>query len=114
MFVRPYKGLLQRLPVRLKLPADLPEGDYTATVCDDLANARAELRDNPNLLSNPPDLRAGLPGAGGADARPSAPTWCCACRCSAVGVALDGKSLPNLPPSMVQILGNSRRTGARQ
>ena len=24
-----------------------------------------------------------------------------------------GKSLPNLPPSMVQILGNSRRTGAQ-
>ena len=31
----------------------------------------------------------------------------------AVGVALDGKALPNLPPSMVQILGNSRRTGAQ-
>ena len=29
------------------------------------------------------------------------------------GVALNGKSLPNLPPSMVQILGNSRRTGAQ-
>ena len=25
----------------------------------------------------------------------------------------DGKSLPNLPPSMVHILGNSRRTGAQ-
>jgi hypothetical protein len=32
---------------------------------------------------------------------------------SAVGVALEGKSLPNLPPSMVQILGNTRRTGAQ-
>jgi hypothetical protein len=31
----------------------------------------------------------------------------------AAGVALNGKSLPNLPPSMVQILGNSRRTGAQ-
>ena len=29
------------------------------------------------------------------------------------GVALGGKALPNLPPSMVQILGNSRRTGAQ-
>ena len=32
---------------------------------------------------------------------------------NAAGVALDGKALPNLPPSMVQILGNSRRTGAQ-
>ena len=30
-----------------------------------------------------------------------------------VGVALDGKAMPNLPPSMVQILGNTRRTGAQ-
>jgi hypothetical protein len=29
------------------------------------------------------------------------------------GVAVNGEKLPNLPPSMVQILGNSRRTGAQ-
>ncbi len=29
------------------------------------------------------------------------------------GVVLGDKSLPNLPPSMVQILGQSRRTGAQ-
>ena len=33
----------------VKLPADLPEGQYTAQVCDDTANARQELRDNPHL-----------------------------------------------------------------
>ena len=55
VFVRPYKGLRQRLPVTLKLPADLPEGSYTALVCDDLTNARHELRDNPTL-SNPQNL----------------------------------------------------------
>jgi len=32
---------------------------------------------------------------------------------SAQGVALNGKSLPNLPPSMVHILSTSRRTGAQ-
>ena len=32
---------------------------------------------------------------------------------NAVGVVLGGKSLPNLPPGMVQILGGSRRTGAQ-
>ncbi|MBV9124322.1 MAG: SpoIVB peptidase S55, partial [Planctomycetes bacterium] len=49
VFVRPYKGLPQRLPVSLALPADLPEGDYTALVCDDLTSARYDLHDNPNL-----------------------------------------------------------------
>ena len=43
------------MPLELKLPADLPEGNYTAMVCDDLTNARMELRDNPNL-SNPQNL----------------------------------------------------------
>src|SRR5262249_7766303 len=33
VFVRPYQGLRQRLNVSLKLPDDLPEGNYTATIC---------------------------------------------------------------------------------
>src|SRR5438132_5713838 len=47
VFLRPYKSSRQRLPVSLRLPADLPEGNYSAIVCDDLTNARFELRDNP-------------------------------------------------------------------
>jgi hypothetical protein len=111
VFVRPYKGLRQPVPVTLDLPADLPEGSYTATVSDDLANARQELRDNPNLgspqcLDHVFDalnvltsvkrtsvvLRLPMPGT---------------------GVALEGKTLPRLPPSMVHILGSSRRTGTQ-
>jgi hypothetical protein len=111
VFLRPYKGVRQRVPVSLKLPNDLPEGPYTATIGDDLHNARLTLRSDPTL-NNPSDLdqvfeavrvqtnvrrtnlvmRLPLPHA---------------------GVAVGGKTLPNLPPSMVQILGNSRRTGAQ-
>ena len=111
VFVRPYKGVRQRLAVSLKLPADLPEGPYVATVCDDLLNARLMLRDNPTL-NNPSNLdqvfdavrvqtnvrrtdlvmRVPVPDA---------------------GVALGGQALPHLPPSMVQILGNGRRSGAQ-
>jgi hypothetical protein len=29
------------------------------------------------------------------------------------GVAMDGKAMPNLPPSMVAILGGSRKSGAQ-
>jgi hypothetical protein len=111
VFVRPYKGPRQRQTVRLKLPNDLPEGSYTAYVCDDLANARYELRDHPPL-NNPQTLDQVFQalrvqtGVKRTDLVLRVPI-------QAVGVALEGKSLPNLPPSMVQILGASRRTGAQ-
>lgn len=111
VFIRPYKGLQQRLPVELKLPADLPEGSYTATVFDDLTNARHELRDNPNL-NNPQDLDQVFAAL---QVQTSAKRTNLVVRVpvNAVGVALKGKSLPNLPPSMVHILGTTRRTGAQ-
>jgi hypothetical protein len=111
VFLKPYKGLRQRVPLTLQLPADLPEGSYTATISDELASARQDLRDNPNL-SNPPDLDHLLKALNLqiAARRTSlvlrVPT-------QAVGVALQGKSLPNLPPSMVQIMSQSRRTGVQ-
>ena len=113
VFVRPYKGMPQRLPVTLKLPADLPEGDYTATaVCDDLTQRPADAARQPE-----PEQPAGR-GAGacrrcGCRRRPSGRNLVLRVPLGPSGVALDGKSLPNLPPSMVQILGNSRRTGAQ-
>jgi hypothetical protein len=111
VFVRPYKGLRQRVPVALRLPADLPEGGYTATVSDDLANVRAELRDNPNL-SSPQSLDQVFQAL---KVQTSAKRTNLVVRVpvNAAGVALNGKSLPNLPPSMVQILSTTRRTGAQ-
>ncbi len=82
VYVRPFKGERRRVPVSLKLPADLPEGPYAATLCDDVINARLSLRDHPNL-SNPTNLEQVL------------------------------ESLRVLPPGMVHILANSRRTGAQ-
>jgi hypothetical protein len=111
VFLRPYKGLPQRLPVSLKLPADLAEGSYTATICDDLTNARLQLRDNPNLTTphNLDQLFQSL------EVQTAAKRTNLVMRVpiNAAGVALGAQSLPNLPPSMVQILGSSRRTGAQ-
>lgn len=111
VFLQPFKGQRQRLPVTLQLPADLPEGPYTATVCDDLANAKQTLRDNPNL-NNPQNIDQLFEGLA---VQTSAKRTNLVVRVpiNAVGVAVDGKSLPNLPPSMVQILGGSRRTGVQ-
>jgi hypothetical protein len=111
VFLHPYKGPRQRVPLNLKLPVDLPEGTYTATVCDDLSNARSELRDNPTL-NYPHDLDQVFESL---HVQTSAKHTNLVVRVpiNAVGVVLDGKPLPDLPPSMVQILGNSRRTGAQ-
>jgi hypothetical protein len=111
VFLRPYKGLRQRLPLSLKLPTDLPEGEYTALVCDDLTNARFDLRDNP-ALANPHELPQVFEMLR-AHTEAKRTNLVVRVPINAAGVALDGKSLPNLPPSMVQILGNSRRTGAQ-
>jgi hypothetical protein len=111
VFLRPYKGTPERVRVELKLPADLPEGGYTATVCDDPSNARAELRDRPHL-NDPRDLEQLFEGlkvqtaARRTNLVLRVPT-------RAAGVAVDGKSLPDLPPSMVQVLGGARRGGAQ-
>jgi hypothetical protein len=111
VFLRPYKGVRQRVPVSLKLPVDLPEGSYTATLCDDLRNAHQTLRDNPTL-NNPADLervfesvrvQTGVRRSNLVLRLPVADS----------GVALNGKPLPHLPPSMVQLLGKGRRTGAQ-
>jgi hypothetical protein len=111
VFLRPYKGTRQRVPVELKLPADLPEGSYAATVCDDVQNARLTLRDNPALAS-PQRLSQLLEALHlQTDAKrtnlvlrvPTGPT----------GVTVEGQAMTQLPGSMVQILGGGRRTGAQ-
>jgi hypothetical protein len=110
-FVKPYKGARQRLPITLKLPADLPEGSYTATVCEDLQNVRAQVRENPSL-NYPQDSNQMLEAI---------QTLLSVKRTHLVmrvptgpnGVAVAGKALPNLPGSMVQIMGSSKRTGSQ-
>jgi hypothetical protein len=110
--LRPFKGQRQRIALEVKLPTDLPEGNYTALIGDDLNNARMELRDNPHLAmpqniehqfqmlrlqlsAKRTNLVMRVPLSSGA------------------GVAMGGKTLPNLPPSMVQILSSSKRTNTQ-
>ncbi len=111
VFVRPYKGLKQRIPVSVKLPADLPEGTYTLTVSDDTARARLEIRDNPNL-SSPQSIEQVLEAI---KVQCSAKRTHLALRIptGAVGVAVNGKTLPNLSPGMVEVMGSSKRTAAQ-
>ncbi len=109
--LRPYKGPRQRVTVSLPLPTDLAEGNYTATICDDFTSAKQDLRDNPNL-AYPPDVDHLFEAV---RVQISAKRTHLAVRVpiGGTGVTLGGKSLPNLPGSIVQILGNGRRTNAQ-
>ena len=111
VFVRPYKQRLQKVRVALKLPADLPEGNYTAIICDDLANARLEMRDNPTLL-NPQNFEQVFDSIR-VQTGVQRSNVVVRVAVDDAGVALGGKALPNLPPSMVQLLGAARRSGAQ-
>jgi hypothetical protein len=107
VYLRPYRGRLVKVPVSLKLPADMPEGIYPLTVLDETSAARQELRNKPHLLVPQDDehmleaLRL-LTSAKRTNLVVRVPL-------PADGVALDGKPLADLPPSMVQILGQTRR-----
>jgi hypothetical protein len=111
VFVRPYKGAPRRLTATLRLPDDLPEGSYTVTASDDFSAARQALHDDPTLGSpeNIDQLLAGL------RLQTEAKRTALALRVPVgpSGVALDGKALPDLPASAVQILGGGRRSGAQ-
>ncbi len=111
VFVRPFHSSRQRVPLTLKLPDDVPEGTYTLTVCDDLSNARSLLRDNPNLAN--PQTTAQIMQAIQLQLAAKRTNLVLRLPLGASGVAVNGKSLPNLPSSMVQIMANSRRSGAQ-
>lgn len=111
VYLVPYKGLRQRLAVTLQLPADLPEGSYSAMVCDDLTNIRRQIRDNP-YLTNPQNLEQ-IFDALAVQTSAKRTNLVVRVPLDAAGIAMDGQSLPDLPPSMIQILGNTRKTGAQ-
>ncbi len=110
VLLRPYRGARQRVALALKLPADLPEGPYTALVSDELSCARLDLRENATL-NYPQSLAKVLEAV---QLQTAAKRTALALRVpvAASGVAVGGRALPDLPPSMVQILSSSRRTGA--
>jgi hypothetical protein len=95
----------------LPLPVDLPDGNYTALIGDDLNNARAEMRDNPQL-ANPQSVEA-LFQAIHLQASAKRTNLTLRVPIGGAGVSISGKTLPDLPPSMVQILGGGKKTGAQ-
>jgi hypothetical protein len=110
-FVRPFRSGTRRVPLSLKLPPDLPEGHYTLTVTDEFSSARQAVRDNPTL-SSPQNVEQVLEAV---QVQTAARRTNLVLRLplGATGVAVEGKALPDLPASMVQILSGARRTGSQ-
>ncbi len=109
--LRPYKAPRQRVTVNLPLPADMPEGSYNALLSDDIANARADLRDNPQL-GFPQSLDHLIEGMR-VQLAAKRSNLTLRVPMNGVGVAMPGKTYTNLPPSMVQILGSGKRSGTQ-
>lgn len=108
VFLKPYRGPVQKVPVSLAIPADLPDGTYTASIGDDLTSVRSDLRNRPELYS-PQNIDAILAGLR-LITTAKRTTLTMRLPLPPIGVAVDGKPLSDLPPSAVQMFGQTRRT----
>ncbi len=111
VFIKPHKQDLQKIRIELPLPNDLPEGKYEVRICDDRSNIKETLRSDPTLKS--PQSLSSLYQA--LELQTSVQRTAVVLRIplDKSGVAVNGKSLWDLPPSMIHILAHSRRTGAK-
>jgi hypothetical protein len=109
--LRPWKSNPVRQRIELTIPKDLPEGAYSLNLSDDLTRARNDLRDRPdvNYATSVDGFLKGLASM------VSAKRSVLAARVplKSGGVALGNQALPNLPSGMVQMLGQTRRTGTQ-
>jgi len=109
--LRPFKSEPVRQRIELKIPRDMPEGSYTLLISDDLTRARADLRDRPDI-----NFATSVDGyLKGLESLTSAKRTVLSARVplKAAGVAVGKQTLPNLPPGMVQLLGQTRKTGTQ-
>jgi hypothetical protein len=109
--LRPWKGNPVRQRIEMKIPRDLPEGSYSLAISDDLTRARADLRDRPdiNQASSVDGFLKGLVAI--TDAKRT--TLSARVALKPGGVAVGEMALPNLPSGMVQVLGQSRKSGTQ-
>ena len=106
--LKPFKGDRQAIEIELPLPADLPEGAYEATLCDQSTSLRRRLRNEPQRLE-PRDLPALLESL----------RFQCGPKRTALylhvplpdrGLAVAGQPLPDLPGSARAVFADPRRT----
>jgi len=108
VYLRPYKGQIVRVPMSLKLPADFPDGEHVLSILDEVAAARLDLRTQPQLLS--PYQTESLLAALRLLTQAKRTHLVMRLPLPADGVALNGQALSDLPPGVVHLLSQTRRT----
>jgi hypothetical protein len=106
--VKPFKGPRQTYPVRIRVPADMPDGSYELSIQDVGRSLQKRFRNAPGLLEpkNPADLISLLrlrnePTRTALYAHIPLPTR---------GLMVEGQNLPDLPSSVRSVLGSPRET----
>ncbi|MGL4551654.1 MAG: SpoIVB peptidase S55 domain-containing protein, partial [Gemmataceae bacterium] len=107
--LKPYRGPRRRVVVELKLPDDLPPGDYTALVADEPSSARQDVRNHPGLLY--PTSADQVLDALDVLTRAKRTTLTVRLPLGAHGVVSGGRAMPTLPGSMVHILAGGKKSG---
>lgn len=107
--IKPYKGDRQTVAISMPLPADMPEGNYDATVCDSINSIRRRFRNEPGL-NEPRDLD-GLLQVIRLQTSQRRTSLFLLVPAPDRGVSVQGQPLPNLPGSARAVFASSRRTG---
>jgi hypothetical protein len=106
--LKPFKGDRQTIEIVQPLPADLPEGNYEATVCDLTNSLRRRFRNEPQLLE-PRDVD-GILQTIRVQTEPKRTALYLHIPLPDRGLAVRGQALPNLPGSVRAVFANSRQT----
>lgn len=104
--LRPYRGKLLTRHYRVKLPGDVPEGPLALIVCNSAADVQMESREMPHRF-RPEDVAGVLDFF-----RRPRPTTDIFFRLSRQqpGLAVKGRELPELPASVISVLGKQPPT----
>ena len=108
--LRPYKGERQVVEATLAIPADFPEGNHEAVVCDLATSSRRQFKNDP-ILSEPTDLE-GLLESLRVQTGPKRTEVFLHVQRPDRGLAVNGVALPNLPASVHAAFGSKRRSPA--
>jgi hypothetical protein len=110
--LKPYKDDRQTVSVELRLPDDLPDGTYEASLCDLSNNLRRRLRNEPQLLE-PHDVDSLLRMIR-APIEQNRKSISLHVPRPDKGLAVHGQTLPNLPGSVRAVFATSRQTAEPQ
>jgi hypothetical protein len=107
--LKPWRGPRRRVAVEMKLPDDLPPGEYAALVSDEPSSVRQDVRNHPGLLY--PTSAEQVLEAMEVLTKANRTTLTMRLPLGTHGVVSSGKAMPTLPGSMVHILAGSKKSG---